>query len=139
MLIAAAACLPGQTPSIPTIAQTKLKYTRPNEVPSAVRPIVAALGTRLQLPGKERIVASGSLRRKTGTSTVRIVNELPGQVRIDETGGRGRSLSFDLVNLKANAAVDDDDLARGETGADVFHIEGRETQKVKFRYHRKKE
>jgi hypothetical protein len=30
-------------------------------------------------------------------------------------------------------------LARRQTGADVFYVEGRETQKVEFRYHRKKE
>lgn len=91
------------------VRSAKATYTQPHEVPSAIRPILIALGSRFQTPGKERIVTTGQLRRKTGTSTVQIVNELPGKVRIVESGGRSRSLAFDLAELRGKDPIDDDD------------------------------
>ena len=90
-------------------AGSKPKYIQLHEVPSAIQPVLAALGPRFQAPGKERVVTIGQLRRKTGISTVQVINELPGQVRITETGGRARSLTFDLADIKGKDQLDDDD------------------------------
>ena len=113
LFVAAVASLLGQptvsTPAASAAAQPKLKYIQPFHVPSAVRPILNALGTRFQTPGSERLVSTGQLRRTSGISSVQIITELSGQVRIDETGGRGRSLAFDTTTLNGKGPVDSDD------------------------------
>src|SRR6266498_4504254 len=67
-----------------------------HSVMSPVRQIVNVLGDRVQKPGKERVVMTGSLTRMGVVSTVQIILELPGLLRIDEQGGKGKSLVFDL-------------------------------------------
>ena len=110
LVAAAMVSLYGQPPvPAPVITQPKLKYVQPFHVPSAVRPILDALGTRFQTSGSERLIATGQLRRSSGISTVQITTEISGQVRIEETGGRGRTLSFDTTTLNGKGPVDSDD------------------------------
>jgi hypothetical protein len=102
---------------IPAWAQTitspakpvQRRYVEPGTVSSSVRQIVAALGDRVQRAGKERVVMTGTLSRKGATSALRIVRETPGYLRIDETGGKNKSVAFDLTELKGKTAIDDDD------------------------------
>lgn len=102
---------------IPTFAQTvtksgnsaKRRYVDPSMVSSSVRQMVAALGDRVQRAGKERLVMTGTLNRKGVNSTLRIVRETPGFLRVDETGGKNKTVTFDLTELKGQTAIDDDD------------------------------
>lgn len=87
----------------------KARYYEPSTVPSPVRQIVTALGERVQRAGKERVILTGTLNRRGTVSSVRITRELPGYLRIDETGGKNKPLVFDLTDLKSDLAIDDDD------------------------------
>lgn len=91
------------------------QYFALETVSSSVRPVAAALGDRVQRPGKERLVTLGSLNRKGAVSTLQIVREMPGFLRVDETGGRNKSLISDLTPLSGSSAVDDDDEDLAET------------------------
>lgn len=93
--------------------QPKPRYYPPHTVASQVRQIVSALGGRVQGPGKERVIMIGSLNRQGVASVLQIVRELPGLFRIDETGGRNKSIGFDQTTLKGSSAItaDDEDLA----------------------------
>lgn len=61
-------------------------YLAPSRVPPEARGVLAALGDRLARPGKERLVLSGTLTDERGARAVQVTWELPGRLRIDETG-----------------------------------------------------
>lgn len=103
--------LPGQSAQ----ANQNPRYYPIHSVISPVRQIVNALGDRVQKPGKERVIMTGSLNRTGVVSTVQIILELPGLLRIDEQGGKGKSIVFDLGSLKGASAVDDDDEGLAES------------------------
>ena len=54
------------------------------------------LGDRMEKPGKERLVLTGSLRRQTNASAIpfRLFLELPGRMRLEEQGGQPRVTGF---------------------------------------------
>jgi hypothetical protein len=102
----------------PVLAEDTLpkpRYFALHTVSSQVRRIVIALGGRVQAPGKERVVMTGSLNRKGSVSSVQIVRQLPGLLRVDESGGRNRSVVFDQTTLNGSSAIDDDDEDLAET------------------------
>ncbi len=109
------AILPQLLPAQSVQANQKPRYYPVHSVISPVRQIVNALGDRVQKPGNERVILTGSLNRSGLVSTVQIIFEMPGLLRIDETGGKGRSLVYDLGSLKGNSAVDDDDEGLAES------------------------
>jgi hypothetical protein len=94
-------------------AQTKPIFVRPQQLPMNLGSIVEAHGGRFQLPGKERLVMAGTLRRGNVSSALQIVNDLPGKLRLIEVGGRGKTITFDLEKLESNGGIDDvdEDLA----------------------------
>lgn len=104
-------CLPGQSIQ----ANQKPRYYPVHSVISPVRQIVNALGDRVQKPGNERVILTGSLNRPGVVSTLQIIVESPGLLRIDEQGGKSRSLVYDLSGLKGAAAIDDDDEGLAES------------------------
>jgi hypothetical protein len=91
----------------------KARYFAPYTVSSPVRQIVIALGDRVQRPGKERLTLTGSLNQQGTISQIQIIRELPGLLRIDESGGKNKSLAFDGTTLNGSSATDagDEDLA----------------------------
>lgn len=93
----------------------KPRYYPVHSVISPVRQIVNALGGRVQKQGNERVIMTGSLNRAGIVSNVQVISELPGFLRIDEQGGKGRSLVFDLGNLRGASAIDDDDEGLAES------------------------
>jgi hypothetical protein len=74
-------------------AQTSVSNTQifPPQFPIQVVAKVAAMGNRLQVPGQERIVMTGTLTQSGTNSSVKISYQLPNLFRIDETG---RSFGF---------------------------------------------
>lgn len=84
-------------------------------VPSTARDYVIALGDRIQKPGKERLTLAGvALDSKYGTTSARLVWELPGRLRFDRTGGSGSPppLIFDSnMGLTNASTLPDADLA----------------------------
>lgn len=96
-------------------ANQKPRYYPVHSVISPVRQIVNALGDRVQKQGNERVIMTGTLNRSGVVSNVQIIFEMPGLLRIDETGGKGRSLVYDLGSLKGTSAVDDDDEGLAES------------------------
>jgi hypothetical protein len=58
----------------------------PQSFPVQLSGKVAAMGTRLQVPGQERVVLTGTLTQSSATSSVKVYYQLPNQFRIDETG-----------------------------------------------------
>lgn len=71
-------------------------------VPALCKPYAVAVGQRLQKPGKERIAAAGSLywisNGKSQTAAVRVVWQIPLQIRIEGTG------SLIVLNWGQNSA-----------------------------------
>jgi len=55
---------------------------------------LAALGDRLQAPGKERLTQVGTYTDGKGSQPIRFTWELPGNVRIDLTGPAAHSIVF---------------------------------------------
>lgn len=103
--------LPDQTAQ----AHGNPRYHLVHSVISPVRQIVEALWDRVQKPGKERLVMAGSLSRARTVSSVQIILELPGLLRLDEVGGRGKSMVFDFTSLNGASAADDDDESVAES------------------------
>ncbi|MEJ1930025.1 hypothetical protein WDZ92_07040 [Nostoc sp. NIES-2111] len=93
-------------------ANSKPVYLKANELPMSLASHVRAHGNRFESPGKERLVVSGSLKRGGNTSSLQIITDLPGKVRIVESGGRGKTLVFDLEKVESSGAIDeiDEDL-----------------------------
>ncbi len=93
-------------------AKSKPVYFKPSELPMSLASHVKAHGNRFESPGKERLVVSGSLKRGANTSSLQIITDLPGKVRIVESGGRGKTLVFDLEKVESSGAIDevDEDL-----------------------------
>ncbi len=106
----------------------KPRYYPVHSVVSPVRQVVTALGDRVQKPGNERVIMTGSLSRSGVSSTAQIILEMPGLLRIDETGGKGKSLVYNLGSLMGASAVDDDD----EGLAESFQNDTAETFLSKF-------
>jgi hypothetical protein len=96
-------------------SEPKPRYYPVHSVISPVRQIVDALGERVQAKGNERVSLTGTLTRKAGVSAIQVISEAPGFLRIDEQGGKGRSLVFDLTSLKGAAAIDDEDEGLAES------------------------
>jgi hypothetical protein len=57
-------------------------------MPSAVILQVTALGSRVQIPGKEQTVFAGQFVDATGNRSVRVTYQLPGLVRLEGFQGR---------------------------------------------------
>lgn len=102
-------------PAQPIQANQSPRYYPIHSVISPVRQIVNALGDRVQKPGNERVIMTGLLSRSGVVSTVQIITELPGFLRIDEQGGKGKTLVFNLGNLQGSSAIDDDDEGLAES------------------------
>lgn len=88
------------------------RYFAAHTVDPELRHVALAVGPRLQAPGRERLIMTGTLTRAGIQSALRVIRELPGLVRIDETGGRGQALAFDLDRITGRAAIEsaDEDL-----------------------------
>jgi hypothetical protein len=101
-----ASLLPGQSPG----------NLRPAAFPSAQRPLLAAIGDRLQTSGKERITMTGTMQSPLVPGLpvpISIVLEYPGQLRIN-SGLRGDAIVFDgstLSKLGGQLSALDTDLA----------------------------
>lgn len=100
----------------PARAEDKVErrtYIAPASVPSSIRQVLTAVGDRIQHKGLERTTLIGSLDRKGSVSTATITRELPGYLRIDETGSKSQNLIFDLSELKGSASIteEQEDLA----------------------------
>jgi hypothetical protein len=109
------ALLPRFLAGQPLPANKNPRYYPIHSVISPVRQIVNAIGDRVQKPGNERVVMTGSLNRTGLVSTVQIILEMPGFLRIDEQGGKGKSLVYDLGSLRGASAIDDDDEGLAES------------------------
>jgi hypothetical protein len=96
-------------------ANQKPQYHPIHTVISPVRQIVSALGERVQKQGNERVVMTGTLNRAGVVSTVQVIREMPGFLRVDEQGGKGRSLVFDINSLRGATVIDDDDEGLAES------------------------
>jgi hypothetical protein len=78
---------------------------------------LAALGDRLERPGKERITLDGTLSRLINSemvaSSARVIWELPGRLRVEQAGGETTVLGFDgQYAWKSNGSLtaEDQDL-----------------------------
>jgi hypothetical protein len=92
----------GQSPA----ALTKHFYT--GQVGADIRPIFTALGNRLSVPGKERIVLNGILSQPSRSSTglnVQVIIGNTGSIRLDSTSGPPLNLAFDGQNLGHSAGA----------------------------------
>ena len=76
-------------------------------MPSVVAPQIAALGERVVVPGKERVVLVGRYVDASGNRPAQVTYQAPGLVRLDGFKP-GASLSFDGSRTSgADTAVDD--------------------------------
>ena len=110
LLVVIAAPSMAQTPALPAAPN---QYLKPHAVPAILRGPLAALGDRLQNPGKERFTLAGTYTDGKGSQGLQLTWELPAKMRIDFIGGSPRSVVFDGTTTKANGAApssSDDDL-----------------------------
>jgi hypothetical protein len=76
------------------------EYVHRAELWPHLRTALGLLGDRLEKPGKERLVMTGTLRRAGGASntsantSVKLVREFPGRLRVEEQEGSRRSLTI---------------------------------------------
>lgn len=88
-------------------AQTQ-SYLVQAQFESSLRPALSAMGDRLERPGKERIIAVGTVSSgAAGTATaVQITIQEGKQLRIDYPGTPGQSVIFDgTATFKSNGAA----------------------------------
>jgi hypothetical protein len=100
------------TATTPTTS-TALHYLSPTAVPQPLRGPLAALGNRLQVPGLERLTEAGMYTDSNGSQSIQFTWELPGNVRIDFTGGTSHAVVFNGTSTTATAGTpspSDDDL-----------------------------
>lgn len=91
-----------QTPAAPNPND----YVQPVLLRSRLPAALAAIGDRLEKSGNERVTLAGTLTRSTGTSQVRVIWQLPGQYRIDETkDGSTRTVTFDGARLATSSGA----------------------------------
>jgi hypothetical protein len=82
----------------------------PSQFPVGLYGKVVAMGDRLQKPGKERVVITGTLTQSGKTSSAKISCQLPNEFRIDQTG---RSFGFSGTgswDAAGSLAAADEDL-----------------------------
>jgi len=94
-------------------ASPSLQYLKPYAVPTILRAPLAALGDRLQSPGKERFTVTGTYSDGKADRPIQFTWELPGKMRIDLGGGSPRSVVYDGTASGATggaATSSDDDL-----------------------------
>src|SRR2546425_9640076 len=65
-------------------------YLHPSSGDGRTRLLIEALGDRLQNPGKERAVVTGTLTSGSASSNVVLTWELPDKFRLEETNGSRR-------------------------------------------------
>src|SRR5258708_7397011 len=95
-----------QSPGIPGNAKTvpSSAYVSPSIVPSSAREFLYALGDRVQQPGKERLILSGTYSDTKNTGKPgRLVWEAPGRLLFDRTGSGAAPLVVDDKTGVANA------------------------------------
>jgi hypothetical protein len=88
-------------------------YLATNSVSFFFRDPLKALGDRLQVPGKERLTASGTYSDKSGAQAIVVTWQLPGKLRIQFVGMTSRTLIFDGASTTANGGPttsEDDDV-----------------------------
>jgi len=112
LLVLASGRLSGRTrvPS-PTAGPTGIQYIRCSRLRTGLCDALKVLGSRLQVPGKERLTITGSLTRTlpggvTDVVTVRVITEFPHLMRIEEQRlGQVRVVGFDGQQAWTNLGV----------------------------------
>ena len=75
-------------------------------VPGSVTVHLRALGDRTQIEGREQTVYDGEWTNAArSTSTVRLIHQLPGWIRLEGVAGPGSVLVFDGSQVRSKAAV----------------------------------
>lgn len=97
-----------QPPSQRPAATPILLATR--ALPSYLREQAAVLGDRLTKSGQEQIVQSGELRASSAVFPAMASRQLPNKVRIELGGSRARTLTFDGLDSRGSAALDEIDV-----------------------------
>ena len=87
-------------------------YVEPNSLSSWKRVLLAAQGTRLSSPGKERQIIGGQFTRGgTPPITVVITKELPDKIRLDLVSASGKPIiASGTTSLPSSISDDDKDL-----------------------------
>ena len=90
-------------------------YLLPEKLPRAVQLYQKALGDRLQVPGKERAISTGTLTDSRGAAAAVLAWELPGRLRLDRPGSANRVLQagasgLAIASAQANLNEDEENL-----------------------------
>lgn len=101
VLLAAPAGI-SQTPS----TSASQDYVQRIRIGSRLEAALTTLGDRLEKVGNERITLAGTLTRSAGTSQVRVIWQLPGLYRIEETKDAAtRTITFDGTRLSVSSGT----------------------------------
>jgi hypothetical protein len=103
----------GQNQAPPVSPASALEYLTESGVGVFWHDQLVALGDRLQKPGKERVILTGTYTDASGTQPIRLVWELPGKLRVDLMGATPLTLisaGAGVLRKGGNAAIADDDL-----------------------------
>lgn len=116
--------------SVGTVSTTgTMQYVHPGQISPEYAQIFRVLGTRLQTPGKERLVVTGALTQpaKVASATnVQVVSDISGQLHVAwNTGGSVSSVAFNGQSLSdsgGSANQADQALADTLAGDTVEHF-----------------
>jgi hypothetical protein len=91
----------------PVTTQLNLEYVRRARLRPDLCSFIGALGNRLEVPGKERVTITGSLKvNATNPVDVRLITEFPNRMRLEEyVLGQTRVIAFDGQQPWTNLGV----------------------------------
>ena len=92
-----------------TPASTRLRREKVQRqlLPNRLRWALNELGTRLERPGKERLILTGELQQSAESLPVQLVLEFPDRLRFVHSRGAGRTITFDGKETKARGSASD--------------------------------
>lgn len=78
-----------------------------NLLPNRLRWALNELGNRLEQPGKERLIVTGELQRRSGSVPVQLILEFPGQLRLVVQDSSTYVVTFDGNEAKVLGSLPD--------------------------------
>ena len=84
--------------------QAKAEYVNPSGLPPILRSQGRAIGSRLFIPGQERLVAIGAYTDNTGNHRAQLVTDLSGKMRLDLDGVKALGLDTTVWSASVGQA-----------------------------------
>jgi len=108
-IISSGGILSGQITATPQPVVAGPNFINVTLVPSPVRAFLQAFGNRLQGPGMERTVLTGTFTDVSGSTTAQITWQVPGQIRFDRANQPTKALIYNPSTGLVNPTISQSD------------------------------